>query len=151
MVAPGRAGHDRRLRPAWRRAGGVLSAGRGVFGDALPDPASFAPGDLRTTMPRFQPDNWARNLPRLRAFADWARGRGECPAAVAIAWVLSRAPHVIALPGSRSPDHWRQIARGAALRLDAAALDQIDRLLPAGWAHGPRYGQVMALGPEGWS
>ncbi|MFN3277314.1 MAG: aldo/keto reductase [Paracoccus hibiscisoli] len=143
------------MTDACARHGAALVAfsplGRGVFGAAPPDPAGFAPGDLRITMPRFQPENWARNLPRLRAFADWARDRGECPAAVAIAWVLSRATHVIALPGSRSLDHWRQIARGAALRLDAAALDQIDRLLPAGWAHGPRYGQAMALGPEGWS
>ncbi|ODT60870.1 MULTISPECIES: aldo/keto reductase [Paracoccus] len=143
------------MTDACARHGAALVAfsplGRGVFRDAPPDPAGFAPGDLRTTMPRFQPDNWARNLPRLRAFGDWARDRGECPAAVAIAWVLSRAPHVIALPGSRSVDHWRQIARGAALRLDAEALDQIERLLPAGWAHGPRYEQAMALGPEGWS
>ena len=82
-------------------------------------------------MPRFQADTWARNLPRLRAFADWARDQGESPAAVAIAWVLSRAPHVIALPGSSSLDHWRQIARGAGLSLSADQLARIDAILPA--------------------
>ena len=81
----------------------------------------------------------------------WARDQGESPAAVAIAWVLSRAPHVIALPGSRSLDHWRQIVRGAGLSLSADQLARIDAILPAGWAHGARYGTAMAQGPEGWA
>ena len=140
---------------ACARHGAALVAfspvGRGVFGDVPPDPAGFAPGDLRAGMPRFQPDNWARNLPRLRAFADWARDQGESPAAMAIAWVLSRAQHVIALPGSRSLDHWGQIARGAGLSLTAGQLAQIDALLPAGWTHGARYGAAMAQGPETWA
>ena len=140
---------------ACARHGAALVAfspvGRGVFADVPPDPAGFAPGDLRAGMPRFQPDNWARNLPRLRAFADWARDQGESPAAMAIAWVLSRAPHVIALPGSRSLDHWHQIARGAGLSLTGDQLAQIDVLLPAGWAHGARYGAAMAQGPETWA
>ena len=140
---------------ACARHGAALVAfspvGRGAFADVPPDPAGFAPGDLRAGMPRFQADTWARNLPRLRAFADWARDQGESPAAVAIAWVLSRAPHVIALPGSRSLEHWRQIARGAGLSLSADQLARIDAILPAGWAHGARYGTAMAQGPEGWA
>lgn len=143
------------MTQACARHGAALVAfsplGRGAFGDRLPEPAAFAPGDLRAGMPRFQPANWARNRPRLQAFAAFARDLGESPAAVALAWVLSRAPHVIALPGSRSLAHWHQIARGAALRLDAETLRRIDALLPAGWAHGPRYGAAMALGPEAWS
>ena len=124
--------------------------GRGAFADTPPDPAAFAPGDLRATMPRFQPDNWARNLIRLRAFGDLARDMGESPASLAIAWVLSRAPHVIALPGSRDIAHWRQLARGAQLDLTEEQLTRIDGLLPAGWAHGPRYGGAMAVGPESY-
>lgn len=143
------------LVDACARAGAALVAfspvGRGVFADSPPDPASFGPGDLRAGMPRFQPEAWSRNLPHLRAFGDLARDLGESPASVAVAWVLSRAPHVIALPGSRSAQHWRQIARGAALVLSAEDLRRIDAVLPAGWAHGPRYGAAMAQGPEIWA
>lgn len=124
--------------------------GRGVFARDLPDPADFGPDDLRAGMPRFDAENWPLNLIHLRRFAELARDHGESPASVAIAWALARAPHVIALPGSRSIAHMRENARGAALLLTQAQLDEIDRILPAGWAHGPRYGEKMSRGPEAY-
>ena len=124
--------------------------GRGVFARDLPDPAGFGEGDLRAGMPRFNGDNWPRNLVRLHRFVEFARDLGESPASVAIAWVLARAPHVIALPGSRSIAHMRENARGAGMTLTQAQLDQIDAILPAGWAHGPRYGEAMSRGPEAY-
>lgn len=142
------------LTGACARHGAAMVAfspvGRGVFADTPPDPTGFGPGDLRATMPRFRPDNWARNLPRLQAFGDLARDMGQSPASLAIAWVLSRAPHVIALPGSRDIAHWRQLAQGADLSLDAEQLARIEAVLPAGWAHGARYGGAMAVGPESY-
>jgi aryl-alcohol dehydrogenase-like predicted oxidoreductase len=142
------------LNDACARHGAAMVAfspvGRGVFADTPHDPAKFAAGDLRATMPRFQPENWAHNLTRLRAFGDYARDMGESPASLAIAWVLARAPHIIALPGSRDIAHWRQLARGADLTLTADQMAQIETVLPAGWAHGPRYGGAMANGPESY-
>lgn len=122
--------------------------GRGVFARNLPDPARFDAGDLRAGMPRFNADNWPRNLIRLHRFAELARDHGESPASVAIAWVLARAPHIIALPGSRRIEHMRENIRGAEIALTQAQLDEIDAILPAGWAHGPRYGENMSRGPE---
>lgn len=122
--------------------------GRGAFGDPLPEPEHFLKGDIRLGIPRFDAGNWPRNLPRLRRFADYARDHGESPAALAIAWVLARAPHVIALPGSRSIDHMRQNARGAAITLSPERMAEIEEILPAGWAHGPRYNRAMSRGPE---
>ncbi|RJE81317.1 aldo/keto reductase [Paracoccus sp. JM45] len=142
------------LNDACARHGAAMVAfspvGRGVFADTPPVPADFVTGDLRATMPRFQPDNWAHNLTRLQAFGDLARKMGESPASLAIAWVLARAPHIIALPGSRDIAHWRQLARGADLTLTDDQMAQIETVLPAGWAHGPRYGGAMANGPEGY-
>lgn len=122
--------------------------GRGVFGDAPPVPADFTEGDMRRGMPRFLPENWPHNLTRLRRFGELARDHGLAPASLAIAWVLSRGAHLVALPGSRSIAHWRQNARAGALSLSPALLDEIEAVLPVGWAHGPRYGEAMARGPE---
>lgn len=137
-----------------RRNGVALMAfspvGRGVFGARLPDPAGFGPNDLRQGMPRFSDENWPRNAIRLREFAAYARDLGHSPASLAIAWVLSRGPHVLALPGSRSSEHMRENAKGAAITLSDAQLDEIETILPVGWAHGPRYGAAMSKGPEAY-
>ena len=122
--------------------------GRGVFARALPDLTQLEASDFRTTMPRFDAQNWPHNRTYLRRFADYCADLGVSPASVAIAWVLARGPHVIALPGSRSVAHMQENAHGADLQLTQAQLEQIEAILPVGWAHGPRYGEAMARGPE---
>ncbi|MEH6788084.1 MAG: aldo/keto reductase [Paracoccus sp. (in: a-proteobacteria)] len=124
--------------------------GRGVLSGAIPDPATFGKTDLRQAMPRFSAENWPHNLVRLRAFQDFARDIGHDPASLAIAWLLSRGPHVIALPGSRSPDHMRANALGATLDLTPDQIARIDQILPVGWAHGARYGPAMSNGPQAY-
>lgn len=124
--------------------------GRGVFGASPPDPSGFGKTDLRNGMPRFSAENWPHNRARLARFAEFARDRGHAPASLAIAWVLARAPQVIALPGSRSIAHMRENAAGAEITLTPADLARIDDILPAGWAHGARYGEAMAKGPEAY-
>lgn len=137
------------------RAGAAMVAfspvGRGVFGARPPEPAAFGDADMRKRMPRFSAEHWPHNLVRLRQFAEFARDHGHSPATVAIAWVLSRGDHVIALPGSRSIAHMQENALGASIRLSPGQLAEIDRILPVGWAHGPRYGEAMARGPAVYS
>ncbi|MDB6178003.1 aldo/keto reductase [Paracoccus sp. Z330] len=142
------------LVQACGRGGVALMAfspvGRGVFASQLPEPTAFGPGDLRQGMPRFDPVNWSRNLPYLQAFNAYARDLGHSPATLAIAWLLSRGPQVLALPGSRSIAHMRENALGATISLSAQQLAQIEAILPVGWAHGPRYGEAMSKGPEAY-
>ncbi|MBK4215487.1 aldo/keto reductase [Paracoccus caeni] len=122
--------------------------GRGVFTTLPPDPAQFDKHDFRRIMPRFDQRNWPYNLARLKHFADYARDHGETPAALAIAWVLARAPHVIALPGTRRIEHMSENVRGASITLSPEQLAEIEAILPLGWAHGERYGEAMHRGPE---
>lgn len=142
------------LVQACARHGAALVAfsalGRGMLTDTPPDPAAMGKGDMRLTMPRFSPDNYPRNMARISAFADWARSIGETPEAVALAWLLARAPHVIALPGSRSTAHMQANALGGKLALTRAQLNEIEAILPVGFAHGARYGAAQARGPEGY-
>ena len=142
------------LVQACARHGAALVAfsalGRGVLTGTPPDPAAFTDGDFRRGMPRFDADNYPRNMAIIARFADYARSLGETPEAVALAWVLSRAPHVIALPGSRSTAHMQGNARGGELTLTADQLAKIEQLLPVGFAHGPRYGPSHSVGPESY-
>lgn len=122
--------------------------GRGIFGRTPVDPATFAPGDFRRSIPRFQPDLWPRNLMRIRAFHDWAAARGLPAPAVALAWVLGQGDHVIPIPGTRHADHLADWADAARLTLTPEDRAAIDRLLPPGWAEGDRYGLEGAMAVE---
>ena len=94
------------LLEATRELGVALVAfspvGRGALGGVLRDPASLAAGDLRTVLPRYQGENWARNLALIDAFDAIAAECGVTPAQLAIGWVLSRGDHVVTIPGTAS-------------------------------------------------
>ncbi len=123
---------------------------RGVLSDTLPEPTELGDGDIRLRIPRFNGENWPRNLIRLQAFREYAHDNGHSPATLAIAWVLSRGPHVIALPGSRSIAHMQENALGGTITLTPQQVEEIERILPVGWAHGPRYGEELSKGPESY-
>jgi aryl-alcohol dehydrogenase-like predicted oxidoreductase len=122
--------------------------GRGVFADTAPDPSTFPPGDFRRSNPRFEPGNYEANDERLSAFRTFAMSRGWTTSALAIAWTLHRGDHVIPIPGTRSVAHLEQNARASEINLSQADLAEIDRILPAGFAHGDRYSDAQATGVE---
>lgn len=113
--------------------------GRGVLGGVLRDPTGLPEGDLRTVLPRFQGENWTRNLALVDAFAALAGECGVTPAQLAIGWVLSRGAHVIALPGTRSPDHLAENIARADWLPPADVIARIDTLFAPDRIAGPRY------------
>ena len=124
---------------------------RGAFGTPMADPATFAAGEFRTRIPRFWPENWPHNRLKLLAFHDFARSRGLTPAALALAWVLDRGPHLIPIPGTRTADHLQAWAMAPNLDLTDDDRQQIDHLLPVGWAWGDRYDDAQAATVERYS
>jgi len=124
--------------------------GRGVFGAQPPDPASFGEGDFRKANPRFIEPNFSRNIAAIEPFKTYARDMGTTPIALAIAWLLSRGPHVIPIPGTRSAAHLQDCAAGVSLQLTPSHLAEIEQILPAGFAHGARYSTDQAMGVEGY-
>ncbi|MFN6979711.1 MAG: aldo/keto reductase, partial [Gemmobacter sp.] len=122
--------------------------GRGMFGDAPVDPARFPPGDFRLTNPRFTAPNLAANEAAIAPLRAFARSRGWPLAALALAWVLDRAPHVHAIPGTRTAAHLADWLPAAGIALTEADRAEIDRLLPPGFAHGARYASSAAAGVE---
>lgn len=124
---------------------------RGAFGTPMADPATFAPGEFRSRIPRFTPENWPHNKARLDAFHAFARSRGHSPAALALAWLLDRGPHLIPIPGTRTAEHLNAWAMAPGIGLTDEDRAGIDRILPVGWAWGDRYDDHMAATVERYS
>ena len=121
--------------------------GRGIFGGELSGPESLADGDRRRDHPRFQGENLARNLELVEPVRELAAAKGCTPAQIALAWVLSRAEHVVAIPGTRRIDHLEANAAASEIALTTAEIARLDRAIPPGAARGTRYpaGQMAVV------
>ena len=126
-----------------RRLGVTLVAfsplGRGFIPGTLRDPAELHDGDIRRTMPRFQPDNFARNTETLAPLNAIATRVGCTRAQLALAWVLAKGEHVIAIPGTTQLAHLEENQASEGIRLDAATVAELEALLPPGRISGARY------------
>ena len=129
--------------PALRQIGAGMTA-YGVLSRGL---LSASPiqgrGDMRSHMPRFQPENLARNRPLVEAFAAVARDKGCTPVQLATAWVLSRDPHVIPLMGSRTRVQLTDAIGALEVRLTAEDHARIDAAIPEGSIAGTRYAEAQ--------
>ena len=98
--------------------------------------------------PRFMEPNLSENLRITEGFRKLAAEMETSAAGLANAWLLTRGPHVIPIPGTRSVGHFRECIAGAELNLTKADLECIEEVLPVGWAHGDRYSVEQWIGPE---
>jgi aryl-alcohol dehydrogenase-like predicted oxidoreductase len=121
---------------------------RGVFGDPPLDPATLAPGDFRRAIPRLNDPHWTLNRAAIAPFRAFCADRDWPVPAVALAWVLDQGPHLIPIPGTRTARHLSAWAGASEIVLTDADRAEIARLLPAGFAHGDRYGTDQAMSVE---
>ena len=122
--------------------------GRGIFGEQPINPDAFADTDFRKVNPRFKEPNVLANEARVAKFRAFARKRGWTTASLAIAWTMLRGDHIIPIPGTRSAEHLADDAAAAAITLTEDDIAAIEAILPAGFAHGARYSEKQAIGPE---
>jgi aryl-alcohol dehydrogenase-like predicted oxidoreductase len=125
--------------------------GRGLLTDTPPDAARVAASDFMKSNPRFQEPNFSTNLKVSDGFRRLAAEMKVPTAALACAWLLHRSPAVIAIPGTRSVAHLKELAAGGTLKLSDDDLERIETVLPVGWAHGDRYNDAQWVGPERFS
>jgi aryl-alcohol dehydrogenase-like predicted oxidoreductase len=125
--------------------------GRALLTDAPPTPERIAASEFLRANPRFAEPNLSANLALTDAYRRLAAEMETSAAALAIAWLLSRSPAVIPIPGTRSVAHLRELAAGTELALSAGDLARIEAVLPVGWAHGDRYSPAQWVGPERYS
>ncbi len=122
--------------------------GRGLLTDTPPDAARCEASDFLKGNPRFLGKNLLANVSISDGFRRLAADRGVAAASLAVAWLLHRSPSVIAIAGTRSVEHLKELAAGGSLALSDDELDAIEEVLPAGWAHGDRYSAAQWEGPE---
>jgi aryl-alcohol dehydrogenase-like predicted oxidoreductase len=119
--------------------------GRGFLTGALRDVSALAAKDIRRSMPRFEPANYAANLYLLDEFARLA-GTADCtPAQLALAWVLARGARVLAIPGTTKIAHLEENMRAGELSLSAAVTASLDELFAPGTLRGDRYNAATLL------
>ncbi len=112
---------------------------RAFLTGTLRDVGGFDTKDIRRAMPRFEPDTYARNLKLLDGFGALAREADCTMAQLALAWLLARAEHVIALPGTTQLDHLKENLGAAHLHLSADVQARADALINQHTVAGPRY------------
>ena len=113
--------------------------GRGALAGLLRDPATLEDSDLRTKMPRFNPDNWPRNRALIDALDALASEAGVTAAQLALAWVLSRGEHVHVIPGTTNLQHLADNHAAADLPLPQDLFDRADALINERTVAGHRY------------
>ncbi|WP_066285409.1 aldo/keto reductase [Arthrobacter sp. B6] len=113
--------------------------GRGFLTGAIASLADLPPDDSRRRMPRFQEENFNRNLEIVRIVREIAGEKGCSPAQIALAWLLAQGDHVVPIPGSDRPELVAENAASVELVLSQADLDRIEDLLPVGTTAGNRY------------
>ena len=142
------------LSQACRELGTTLVAfsplARAFLTGKLTDPAALPKGDMRHRMPRFDAENYPRNLELLAGFSGIAGRLGTTPAALAIAWVLAQGEHIVAIPGTTRIEHLDEDLTAEDVVLDAATLAELDALINHDTVHGPRYtaGQQAGIDTE---
>src|SRR5438105_8322537 len=113
---------------------------RGFLCDALHDVTMLDAKDIRRSMPRFAPDNYAANLKLLPAYKAIAR-EAECsPAQLALTWLLHKAPHIIPVPGTTSVAHLREDLAAFHVKLEAGLIARLEALINQQTVSGNRYG-----------
>ncbi len=104
--------------------------GRGFLTGTITADARFAPGDFRSTLPRFSAEAVAANQRIVEAVRAVGGRRGATPAQIALAWVLARGQHVLAIPGTQRRKYLEQNFAAAELVLTAAELAELDAVPP---------------------
>ncbi len=120
--------------------------GRGFLAGAIKSPDDFEEDDYRRHSPRFQGENFARNLQLVDRVKEFAREIGATPSQLALAWVLSKGEDIVPIPGTKRRKYLEENAAAVDIQLSPAQLQELDEIFPPGAIAGERYTpQMMAM------
>jgi aryl-alcohol dehydrogenase-like predicted oxidoreductase len=122
--------------------------GRGFLTGQIKSLDDLEPDDWRRNAPRFQGENFQKNLDLVREIETMAREKGCAPAQLALAWVLAQGDDIVPIPGTKRRRYLEQNLGAVEVELTREELDRIDRIIPPGAAAGTRYAAqaMQALG-----
>jgi len=113
--------------------------GRGFLTGQIKRFEDLAADDFRRMNPRFQGENFEKNLELVRRVESLARAKGCLPSQLALAWVLAQGDDIVPIPGTTRRKHLEENVGALDVSLSAADLSSIDEAAPKGGAAGERY------------
>ena len=113
--------------------------GRGFLAGGVRDVGALPPKDIRLAQPRFQGENFQRNLKLLDGLLALARENDCTPAQLALAWLLAQREYIIPIPGTTRLDHLEENAGALDIRLTADTIARLNALINSRTVSGPRY------------
>jgi aryl-alcohol dehydrogenase-like predicted oxidoreductase len=113
--------------------------GRGFLTGKIDPNASFGPGDIRGSIPRFRPEALRANQALVGLLGTVAARKDATPAQVALAWLLAQRPWIVPIPGTRSESRLAENVGAVEVELTADDLAEIDRAAAEIDVHGDRY------------
>jgi len=120
--------------------------GRGFLTGQIKKLADFEEGDYRRFSPRFQGDNFQKNLDLVDQISELAEERGVAPAQLALAWVMAKSSHVVPIPGTKRRKYLEENLKALTLTLNATEIAKIEHAFPIGAAVGMRYPEPTMSG-----
>jgi aryl-alcohol dehydrogenase-like predicted oxidoreductase len=113
--------------------------GRGFLTGQIKSPDDFPDDDFRKFHPRFQGENFAKNIALVREVEVMAQEKGCTTAQLALAWVLAKGEDVVPIPGTKHRKYLDENIAALDVKLTAEDLKRLDEILPPGAAAGQRY------------
>lgn len=116
--------------------------GRGFLTGQIQSPEDLAEDDFRRRSPRFEAENFQRNLDLVARIRELAEAKGCTPAQLALAWVLAQGDDIVPIPGTRRVRNLEDNVGALSVSLTTDVLAAIDEMMPPGVAAGERYEPV---------
>jgi len=117
--------------------------GRGFLTGEIRTPEDFAPDDYRRNSPRFQGENFARNIALVDKVRELAHEAGCTPGQLALAWVLAQGPDIVPIPGTKRRKYLEQNVEAVDLDIGPSQLTELEAIFPRGAAAGTRYPEAQ--------
>lgn len=117
--------------------------GRGFLTGQIKSFDDLAPDDYRRHAPRFQGDNFQKNLELVQRIGEIAQEKGCQPAQLALAWVLAQGSDIVPIPGTKRRKYLEENIAALEVNLTPEELQRIDEVAPKDVASGPRYPASM--------
>jgi aryl-alcohol dehydrogenase-like predicted oxidoreductase len=123
--------------------------GRGFLTGAFKTPEDFAADDFRRHNPRFQGENFNKNLELVTKVRELAKQKGCTPAQLVLAWVLAQGDDIVPIPGTKRRNYLEENVGSLEVRLGSEELAEIDAVFPHGAAAGTRYAEAAMRSVNG--
>jgi aryl-alcohol dehydrogenase-like predicted oxidoreductase len=119
--------------------------GRGFLTGEIRAVDDLADDDFRRYSPRFQGENFERNLELVERVRELATEKGVTPGQLALAWVLNQGPDIVPIPGTKRRTYLEENVAAATIELTPSDLARLDEAAPKGATAGDRYPDMSSV------